>query len=138
MLMVVLSLFFVLSRPAKAKRTALWTIDETFSLATIEIDGSCGEVWYVVRAELILIVLQRVALRQQEGFSADTFSVNVAEVEAGMETIIASAAEYEPPAVAAPVVVAFRVFTVYCFSQWGGCRRGAQGTTFASLQIEEP
>lgn len=83
---------------------------------TIEANGGSGEVRDVVRAELVLVVLQWILLRQKERCAAGAFFIDVAEVETGVQTIVASAGEDEPATAAAPVVKAFGIFAVHRFS----------------------
>ena len=71
----------------------------------VQVHGFRDELGDVVAHQHRVVEGAGVFLRQHKRFSGDAVRIDVTDVGAGVRAVVPASAEYEPAAVAAPVVV---------------------------------
>jgi len=106
---------------------ARFIVYDTAGLMTIEVSGGDDKFGYIKGKEAVAIEAAWIALRKHEGLGDNAIGINVTEIGACEETIVATGTEHEPARVGAPVVERLGV---------GGVDLGHRAA-LARLQVEQ-
>ena len=79
-------------------------VDGTGGLMTVETGGSGDEIGDIEGEETLTIETTGIALRQHEGLADITLGIDVTEIGARIESVVATGAQHEPAGVGAPIV----------------------------------